>query len=38
MFKRKIAFTNSVIDKSVYELYSLKEEEIRIAEGNNGHI
>jgi len=33
MVKREIEATDKVIDKLVYELYGLSEEEIRIVEG-----
>ncbi len=34
MVKRQIESTDKGIDKLVYELYGLSEEEIRIVEGN----
>ncbi len=33
--KQEIMSTDRVIDKLVYELYGLSEEEIRIVEGEN---
>jgi len=35
MLSRQIAATDESIDKLVYELYGLTEEEIRIVEGSN---
>jgi hypothetical protein len=35
MVKREIEATDKVIDKLVYKLYGLTEEEIKVVEGSN---
>lgn len=36
MYQRQIAMTDWAIDRLVYGLYNLSEEEIKIVEGENG--